>query len=59
MHKYQLVDNGKTEIYTANNTAMLTVIVDRDEPFRDDNLLWINWGVFDNQTDNEAEKVQG
>jgi hypothetical protein len=48
-----------TEIFTANGTARLRVIVDRDEPFREDNQIWMNWGVFDNTTDDDLSKVHG
>lgn len=38
--------------------ALLTFKVDRDEPFGE-NLIWMNWGVFDSVEEESTSKVYG
>ena len=38
---------------------MISFVVDRDEPFADNHKLFINWGVFENDQDNDPSKVLG
>lgn len=38
---------------------MFTFLVNRDEPYNDDNRIWINWGVFDSPFDTDPNKVHG
>ena len=45
--KYVLTMPDYTEISPDNNTATFTFTVDRDEPYSENNLVWINWGVFE------------
>jgi hypothetical protein len=33
--------------------------ISRDEPYNEDNKVWINWGVFDSVYDQDWSKVQG
>ena len=54
--QYTLVSSG---ISTENHTATLTFTVNRDEPYQEDNKIWINWGVFDNPSDFDQSKVMG
>lgn len=33
--------------------------MNRDEPYSDDNRIWINWGIFDSSYDTDQDKVMG
>lgn len=59
LDEYELKRAGTPEISPENHTATFTFIVNRDEPYNEDNQIWINWGVFDSPYDTDLSKVHG
>lgn len=47
-----------SEISIDRSEANLTFVVDRDEPYGD-NLIWLNWGIFDSYEEETTAKVNG
>ena len=56
---YELVKADTPEISPMNRTATFTFTVNRDEPYQEDNKVWMNWGVFDSPSEFNADKVYG
>lgn len=59
MDKFELKLSDDPEISPENHTARFTFIVERDEPYNDDNRIWINWGVFKSPWDTNLDNVYG
>jgi hypothetical protein len=57
--KYTFRVSETPEISPENHTATFTFETSRDEPYNDDNRIWINWGVFDSPFDTDINKVYG
>lgn len=57
--RYVLVKSENPEISPERNTARFTFTVNRDEPYSEENKIWINWGVFDSPSDTNLENVFG
>jgi len=57
--KYIIKVSEDPEISVENRTARLSFVVNRDEPYSEDNRIWINWGIFDSAFDTDQDKVQG
>jgi len=57
--KYVLKQADTPEISPENHTATFTFEVNRDEPYNEDNRIWINWGVFESPYDTDIDKVYG
>ena len=57
--KYKLSMPDSIQISPDDNTATFTFTVNRDEPYNDKNLIWMNWGVFDSPNDADIGKVHG
>jgi hypothetical protein len=55
--KYIIRVSEDPEISIENRTARFSFSVNRDEPYDDDNRIWINWGIFDNPYDTDQDKV--
>lgn len=55
--RYVLDD--EIQISPNSNSVLFTFTVNRDEPYSDSNLIWINWGVFDGPHDSDISKVYG
>ena len=55
--KYMIRVANEPEISLDNRTARFSFAVNRDEPYSDENRIWINWGVFDSQYDTDQDKV--
>lgn len=52
------VTPNRSQILINEDIANLTFSVERDEPYGD-NLLWVNWGVFNSPDDVTLERVYG
>jgi hypothetical protein len=59
LDKYVLMTADGPEISIQNRTARFKFRVSRDEPYNEDNKVWINWGVFDGPNDQDLTKVHG
>lgn len=57
--KYVIKEVDEPEISVENHTAKFTFEVSRDEPYNQNNKVWINWGVFDSAFDNDVDKIYG
>lgn len=59
MDRYEFKESEEPEISPENHTARFTFIIKRDEPYNDDNRIWINWGVFESPWDTNMDNVFG
>ena len=59
MTQYDIIKSETAEISASNHSATFTFTVFRDEPYQDDNKVWLNWGVFDGPFDDSTDKIYG